>query len=132
MEYPCGVVGIEDGIIEDVSFSGLHVTSAGGGTAADAAREVPERRTSSLEPSFMKTLPAHGLYARHVRNLGVSDARFEVERADARPAIALENVNGAVIDGLTSTKAKQNAVRAAQDCRNIAIGQIETFPGENA
>ena len=132
MEYPCGVVGIEDGIIEDVSFSGLHVSAAGGGTAEDAARVVPERRTSSLEPSFMKTLPAHGLYARHVRNLGMSDVRFDVEAADARPAIALENVNGAVIDGLTSTKAKQNAVRAAQDCRNIAIGQIETFSGENA
>src|SRR3546814_8775546 len=53
--YACGVVGVEVGIIRDVTFSGVHVSSEGGGTAADAALEPPERRHSSLEPSFMKT-----------------------------------------------------------------------------
>src|SRR3546814_12286930 len=30
--YACGVVGIADGIIRDVTFSDVHVSSAGGGT----------------------------------------------------------------------------------------------------
>jgi len=132
MEYPSGVVGIVDGIIEDVSFRGVHVTAAGGGTAADAAWQVPERRNSSLEPSFMRTLPAHGLYARHVRNLSVTDCSFDVEKADARPAIALENVNGAVIDGLSSPKPRATAVRATAGSRNIAIGAVETLVGASA
>lgn len=132
MEYPCGVVGIPDGIIEDVSFRGVHVTAAGGGSEADATRMVPERRNSSLEPSFMGTLPAHGLYARHVRNLGVVDCGFDTATRDARPAVALENVDGAVIDRLTSPKPREAAVRAGADSRNIAIGSVQSFTGAAA
>ncbi len=132
MEYPCGVVGIPDGIIEDVSFRGVHVTAAGGGTEADANRAVPERRNSSLEPSFMGILPAHGLYARHVRNLSVVDCGFDTATHDARPAIALENVNGAVIDRLTSPKPREAALRASADSRNVAAGSVQTFSGAAA
>jgi polygalacturonase len=132
MEYPCGVVGIPDGIIEDVSFRGVHVTAAGGGTEADANRTVPERRNSSLEPSFMGILPAHGLYARHVRNLGVVDCGFDTATRDARPAVALENVDGAVIDRLTSSKPREAAVRTGAGSRNIAVGSVQTFTGAGA
>ncbi|ODP39568.1 rhamnogalacturonidase [Sphingomonas turrisvirgatae] len=127
MEYPCGVVGIPDGIIEDVSFRGVHVRAAGGGSAADAARDVPERRTSSLEPSFMGILLAHGLYARHVRNLAVTDCGFDTAAPDARPTIALENVQGAVIDRLATAKPRAAAVRTGPDCRNVAVGSIQTL-----
>ncbi len=129
-EYPCGVVGIPDGIIEDVSFRGVHVHAAGGGTAEDAARQVPERRNSSLEPSFMGTLPAHGLYARHVRNLSLTDLSFDTAAPDARPAIALENVDGAVIGGLTSPKPRDAAIRADAACRNVAVGAVHVFAKE--
>src|SRR3546814_10910174 len=77
--YACGVVGIADGIIRDVTFSDVHVSSAGGGTAADAALEPPERRNSSLEPSFMKTFPAHGLYVRHAQRIAAVDCSFVTE-----------------------------------------------------
>lgn len=132
MEYPCGVVGIPDGIIEDVSFRGVHVTAAGGGTEADANRTVPERRNSSLEPSFMGILPAHGLYARHVRNLSLVDCGFDTATPDARPTVALENVNGAVIDRLSSPKPREAAIRAGAGSRNIAVGSIQTFTGAGA
>lgn len=131
-EFPCGVVGIPDGIIDDVSFRGVHVSAAGGGTEADANRTVPERRNSSLEPSFMGILPAHGLYARHVRNLSVVDCGFDTATSDARPAVVLENVNGAVIDRITSPKPREVAVRASADSRNIAIGSVQTFTGAAA
>ncbi len=126
-EYPCGVVGIEDGIIEGVAFRGIHVSAAGGGTAEDAGRQVPERRNSSLEPSFMGILPAYGLYARHVRNLSVRDSSFAAVAPDARPAVALENVEGAVIAGLTSSSPADAAVRAASGSRNLAIGPTHQF-----
>jgi hypothetical protein len=126
MEYPCGVVGIPNGLIEDVSFRGINVSAAGGGTAADAARDVPERRNSSLEPSFMGTLPAHGLYARHVRNLSVVDCGFHTLAPDARPAIALDDVTGAIIDGLSSPKTPAAAIRASDTSANISIGSVQT------
>lgn len=132
MEYPCGVVGIPGGVIEDVSFRGVHVTAAGGGTEADATRMVPERRNSSLEPSFMGILPAHGLYARHVRNLSVVDCGFDTVTPDARPAVALENVDGALLDRLATPKPREIAVRAGADSRNIAVGSIQTLAGAGA
>jgi hypothetical protein len=44
----------------------------------------------------------------------------------------LENVNGAVIDRITSPKPREVAVRASADSRNIAIGSVQTFTGAAA
>lgn len=101
--YPCGVAGIVDGQIEDVSFSDIHVVSSGGGTAADALLEPKEKRESSLEISFMKTLPAYGFYARHARGLALRDCAFTTEKHDARPAIMLDDVKGGRINGFPTS-----------------------------
>ncbi len=124
--YASGVVGLPDGIIEDVSFSDIHVRSAGGATRADAVRDIPERRTSSLEPSFMGTFPAHGLYVRHARNISVKDVSFAVDQPDARPAVVLDNVQGAIIDGLRSSLAPRAAVRAvrSRDIQTTAVSRL--------
>jgi len=124
--YASGIVGLEDGIIEDVTLSDIHVRSAGGGTREQAERDIPERRTSSLEPSFMGAFPAHGLYVRHARNITVKDVTFSVDAPDARPAIVLDDVRGAVIDGLRSSLAPGAAVRAVRssDVTTDAISRL--------
>jgi polygalacturonase len=124
--YPCGVEGIADGPIEDVTFRGVEVTSSGGGSAQDAAREPEYRRETSLEVSYLKTLPAHGLWARHARRLTVQDCRFAVVAPDARPTLALRNVAGAVVDGLTSSKSRDAAV-SAKGSSGIAIGDVRVL-----
>ena len=98
--YPCGVAGIADAPIEDVSFTNIDITSSGGGTAEDAARVPEDRRVTSLEVSFMGTLPAHGFFARHARRLTLRDMTFRTEAPDARPTIVLDDVRGAIIDGI--------------------------------
>lgn len=124
--YPCGVEGFADGPVEDVSFTGVEVTSPGGGTAGDAAREPEYRRETSLEASYLKTLPAHGLWARHAKRLTVRDCRFAVEKPDARPTVALRNVAGAQIDGLVSSKPRDAAV-SAKDSSGIALGAVQVL-----
>ncbi len=124
--YPCGVEGFADGPVEDVSFVGVEVTSPGGGTVADATREPEYRRETSLEVSYLKTLPAHGLWARHAKRLTVRDCRFAVEQRDARPAVALRHVEGALIDGLVSSKARDAAV-SAKDSSGIAVGAVQVL-----
>jgi hypothetical protein len=109
-----------------VSFVGVEVTSPGGGTAADAAREPDYRRETSLEVSYLKTLPAHGLWARHAKRLTVRDCRFAVEKPDARPTVALRNVEGALIDGLVSSKARDIAV-SAKESGGIALGAVQVL-----
>lgn len=123
--FPCGVEGIADGRVEDVSFTNIHVASAGGGTAADAARDPDYRRETSLEVSYLKTLPAHGFYARHARRLTLRDCDFRVELSDARPAVALRQVDGAIIDGIASPQPVAKMVSLDRDSR-ATIGALRT------
>lgn len=124
--FPCGVAGLPGHPIEDVSFTNVHVTSAGGGTAADAARTPEERPTASLEVSFMGTLPAFGFYGRHARRLTLRDVEFATERPDARPAIVLDDVQGAIIHGVISPKPR-DAVLVTHDCSAVALGTTQQF-----
>ncbi|MFT4075963.1 MAG: glycosyl hydrolase family 28-related protein [Asticcacaulis sp.] len=114
--YPCGVQGIPDAPVMDVSFSKLHVVSAGGGTAEDATRTPKEKRETSLEVSFMGPLPAYGFYGRNVRGLNLRDCQFDVEKADARPAIVLDDVKGGRIEGFAASQIVQ------KNGTDIAIG----------
>ena len=123
--YACGVVGIEGGIIRDVTFSDVHVSSAGGGTAADAALEPPERRTSSLEPSFMKTLPAHGLYVRRAQRVAAVDCSFVTETPDARPAILFDTQSSGFVSGLRSLHAPGDAVIARNGGTVKAVDTVQ-------
>jgi hypothetical protein len=120
------VVGNQGAPVEDVTFSDVQVRSAGGGTAADAARAIPERPASSLEPSFMGTFPAHGLYVRHARNVVLRDVTFDVATPDARPAVVFDDVAGATVDGLRSTRERGDAIRATASSA-IAIGTVTTL-----
>ncbi|ATY34695.1 glycoside hydrolase [Sphingomonas psychrotolerans] len=121
--YPCGVVGIEDKAIEDVTLTNVHVRCSGGGTPEDAARIPPERRNSSLEPSFMGTLPAFGLYVRHARGVAAKDVSFTTDQPDARPAIVLDDVAGAQIHGVRASAPAALAVKATGSS-DVQIGSV--------
>jgi polygalacturonase len=122
--FACGIVGVPGVPIEDVSLTDVHVVSTGGGTAEDADRDPPERRNSSLEPSFMGNFPAYGLYVRHARNIALRGVTFAVERPDARAAVLLDDVDGAQIDGLRSPSEPKHAVRAVRS-RAVMIGDVQ-------
>jgi polygalacturonase len=123
--YPIGVEGLRDGMIEDVTFSDIEMASGGGGTAEDAAREPEYRRETSLEVSYLKTLPASGVYARNAKRLTLRNLAFHTDKADARPTVALFNVEGAIIDGIASPASRTDTVRATGS-KDVAIGSVTT------
>ncbi|MES2445326.1 MAG: glycosyl hydrolase family 28-related protein [Pseudomonadota bacterium] len=88
--YAASIVGLPDSPIEAVSLSNIRLSYAGGGTAEDAARTVPDARDSYPEPSMFGTLPAHGLYIRDARRLRIDGLTIETEKPDARPALIVE------------------------------------------
>ena len=64
------ITGLRRHPVEGITFSNVHVTFAGGGTAGEAARrEVPEMKAHYPEYHMFGTLPAYGLYARHAQGL---------------------------------------------------------------
>src|SRR5262249_35844317 len=76
----------------------VRVAYQGGGTAADAALEPPEKETEYPEPDMFGNIPAYGLYARHVNGLAARDVHFTLDKPDARPALRFDDVNGADLD----------------------------------
>jgi hypothetical protein len=74
------------------------------------------------EPGIIGTLPAYGIFARHVRNLELANIRLNLQTTDLRPAAAFVEVDGLEIDNLKPQVA--DGVRAAvfsSDVRGITI-----------
>jgi polygalacturonase len=88
------ISGIPGHDIEDLRLSDVRIAYQGGGTAADAALEPEEKETEYPEPDMFGTIPAYGLYARHVKTLAVRDIVFTTDTPDARPAFRFDQVAG--------------------------------------
>jgi hypothetical protein len=87
------LTGTPQTTIENVTFSNVHVTFAGGGTAQHASRrDIPENERNYPEITMFGILPAYGLYARHVRGLRMHNVEFDVERPDLRAALFCNDV----------------------------------------
>ena len=89
--------GVKGLMLEAISFSDIRVVYAGGGTAEEAGRAVPEVGGEYFE---IGTPPAYGLYARNVRGLTLNNIRFEVMKPDARPAVVFDQVSDVYACGM--------------------------------
>ena len=86
------ISGVPDAAIEDVTLSNLFVDYAGGGTAKEAERQVPEEEKTYPEPYRFGKLPVWGLFARHVKGLDVHNVEFRADKEDLRPTVLLDDV----------------------------------------
>ncbi|HEV2211648.1 MAG TPA: glycosyl hydrolase family 28 protein [Verrucomicrobiae bacterium] len=94
-----------DGFLENISFEDVQVMFPGGGTEAEAAvRDVPLVIGEYYEAGV---LPAYALFARNVRGLRLSNVRFQVAGAEARPAVVLDHVIDAAFNGFTAQGTKE-------------------------
>ena len=89
------ISGVPDHPIEDVSLSNIQIWFKGGGTAEQAAVVPPERENDYPEPDRLGVMPAYGMYLRHIKGITVDNVRLHTLSDDARPPIALSNVEGA-------------------------------------
>ena len=85
--------------LENISFNDVHITFPGGGTAEQAAvRDVPK---VAGEYYTMGVPPAYALFARNVRGLTLQNVRFDLAASDLRPAVVLDHVSDADVNGFT-------------------------------
>lgn len=107
----CISLNCVEGTLENISFNDVHVTFPGGGTAEEAAlRDVPKVAGEYFETGI---LPSYALFARNVRALTLSDVRFEVASAEARPAVVFDHVNDVAVNGFSvqGTKEAESSLR---------------------
>ena len=92
--------GVGEDFLENISLSNIHLTFEGGGTMEEAElRDVPQIAGEYFE---IGPRPAHGVYARNVRGLTLDNVRIDVATPDLRPAVILDNIEDAVISGITT------------------------------
>ncbi|TXE07238.1 glycoside hydrolase family 28 protein [Seonamhaeicola algicola] len=96
------LTGMPNNYITDIQLNNIQMTVSGGGTKEDANKTIKEYTLDTLGewwPEFylVGTLPAHGIYARHIKGLFINNVNINTISKDERPAIIFDDV----IDGYT-------------------------------
>lgn len=111
--------GTHDDVLENISFQDLHFVYEGGGTAAEASRDVPQVAGEYFE---IGTPPAFGLYARNVRGLTLNNVRFETANKDVRSSVVFENVSDASLNCIALPgNTDQEALIRLKNSRDVLI-----------
>ena len=117
----CSVLsGIPNAVIEDVNLHDILIVSKGGAAAEQAAIQLPEDEAKYPEPSMFGPTPAYGFFIRHLRGLTMSNIQLRTKNPDARPAILLDNVDGARFFNLQA-QTSAAAVLALRNVENFTI-----------
>lgn len=88
------ITGLPERAVENIVLRDIRYESLGGQSAELFGRVVPERAELYPEFDMFGRLPAHGLYARHVRGLRLERCSWTATNADGRPAIVVEDTAG--------------------------------------
>lgn len=131
------IAGIPGHPVEDITLSNIRIYSLGGGTAAQAARELPEKEDGYPEPTMFGDTPAYGFFIRHAKGLQIDQVSLSCLKDDLRPAFVLNDVDGVSFSGVkaqsagASTFALSNVLHfGIHDSYPIPDKRIETIRAE--
>ena len=106
--------------IEDLSLTNIFIDFAGGGTTEQAAVQVPAyERDRYPEPSRLGTIPAWGLFARHVKNFQMDRVEFRAALPEQRPTVMMDDVTNVVFSAVT--------LPHAPDVSTFALREVHGF-----
>ncbi|MGA2246238.1 MAG: right-handed parallel beta-helix repeat-containing protein [Verrucomicrobiota bacterium] len=116
------IMGLPEQPIEGVRIENVRLTSNGGGTARDAAHTPKELGRGYPEPGGIGTLPAYGVYARHVKGLELANIHCGFLTNDLRSAAAFVDVQGLEIDNFKPQLAPGvKAAVFADDVKDVTV-----------
>jgi hypothetical protein len=113
---PSGVfiTGIPGHRAGPITLENISIKLPGGGELAHGRQVLPENISVYPEINrFGPLLPAHGLYARHVKDFTVKNVTFELTGPDLRPIIVCQSAERVLFDGITAVAnpAAESAIR---------------------
>lgn len=103
---PSSITGIPDNPIGKVTLENIEIEYPGRATKGQAyiplwrVQDVPEQIAKYPEFSMFGELPAYGFYLRHIDNIVFKNVRMRLKESDYRPAIVMDDVENAVMDGV--------------------------------
>lgn len=94
----CGISGIPENFIEEISLQNINLSLKGGITRSI---DIPgEKEEAYPEYAMFGTLPAYGFFVRHVKNILMDNISLCVEEKDTRPALFLTDVYTPIISNI--------------------------------
>jgi polygalacturonase len=121
------ITGVPGHPIDGVRLDNIRLVFNGGGTEADAARVAPELGAGYPEPGKLGTMPAYGLFARHVKDLELANIRENFKKEDLRPAIECVDVDGLEIDNYKAQLAPDVPAARFDSVTNLVIRNSPTL-----
>ena len=116
------MMGLPEQPIEGVRLENIRLTSHGGGTEKDAAINPKELGNGYPEPGKIGTLPAYGIYARHIKGLELANISVNFITNDLRSAATFVDVQGLEIDNFKPQVASGvKAATFAADASGVTI-----------
>jgi hypothetical protein len=125
------IAGLPGHPIEDLTLSNIFIDYPGGGTKEQGERAVPEMEQEYPEPGRFGTIPAWGLWARHVKNLSLDGIEFRVAGEDLRPTVMLDDVTDIRLDRAKLPHGTGAATLALKNVNNLSIRQSPGLPDTN-
>jgi hypothetical protein len=123
---PCGIVGLADQPVCNVLLENIEIKFPGAGrpdfakVGTDELDKVPEMPKAYPEFSQFCELPAWGFYIRHAEGITFKNVKISAAESDYRPAIVLDDVDGASFQKVTATVSNRKAkFFVAKNCKNI-------------
>ena len=129
---PSIVSGVPVQQIEDVKISDVFLEQVGSAPASTTSLQPEENAAKYPDPHMFGDLPATGLFARHIRNLEVSNVAVETLEVDPRPAFWLHDVDGADFFRVRVPKGSPAfQLRNVKDFRSLAARGLADVPPQD-
>lgn len=120
------IMGLPEQPLEGIRLENIRLISKGGGTQNHAVINPKELGTGYPEPEKLGTLPAYGIFARHVHDLELANIQVNFQTNDLRPAAMFADVHGLEIDNFKPQVA--DGVPAAVFADNVGGITIRNSP----
>ena len=135
-KYSAIIAGLKGHDIEDVRLTNIRLQFLGGGTSAEAQREIPENENGYPEPSMFGVTPSSAFFIRHARGITFDNVEISYDGPDARPAFVLDDAKdveffrtNARLSGaakmFTLTNVLNFAVMQSRNLSDVRLARVE-------
>jgi polygalacturonase len=122
------ISGIPGHDIEDLTLDNIHIYFKGGGTKAQAAREIPAQVDAYPDPNRWGITPAYGFYIRNVKDLKMNNVEVSYAKEDLRPAFILDDVDGADFQHIRVQKTEGAPIFMLNRVKNFSLFNSDQLP----